>query len=485
MKSIIIAGISLLLLTINAKAQELFPPNDNCSSLLQFDGQDDHIITNSGGSIFLNRDFTLEAWIYLESYSTGDYSIVFGNHPVDEQLYFAVCGESYGADKGKLLVKVARGIEGNASETQMGSTVLETNKWYHIAFTYDFTSTGNRANAEMYLNGISDGSWTNVADTWTFLSFSRTPLDDMYLGFAEKSSIPVANHFHGRMDEVRIWTDVRTAQEITETMDSSVVEWADNLSISFNFNEGKNSDKVLNIRKPSLGEGFLTNMDPLTSWIQLDGSVTQNTSSEISDFACFSYSAPSGAEYTSSGWYADVITNDAGCDSTVQIDLVVESITEPTAYIDDNTGNFRAGYFRADAYAWVKCSDPDGQVYGTEETFTPTETGEYQVKITDRGCTVSTNCLSFVGTSTSEINNDLSEINVYPNPVSENLTVGVGNTQEISSIEIYNIAGVLVNSIAISNQNNVVIQLNEKSGIYFIKVNSSNGTSATKKVIKL
>lgn len=52
-----------------------------------------------------------------------------------------------------------------------------------------------------------------------------------------------------------------------------------------------------------------------------------NSSSNITALACSSFTAPSGAVFTSSGLYTDTITNAAGCDSIITINLIVNQPT--------------------------------------------------------------------------------------------------------------------------------------------------------------
>lgn len=53
------------------------------------------------------------------------------------------------------------------------------------------------------------------------------------------------------------------------------------------------------------------------------GNACVNTSSTITESALDSYTAPSGAQYTSSGVYYDTIPNAAGCDSVITINLTM------------------------------------------------------------------------------------------------------------------------------------------------------------------
>ena len=72
-------------------------------------------------------------------------------------------------------------------------------------------------------------------------------------------------------------------------------------------------------------------------------------------------------------------------------------------------------------------------------------------------------------------------INIYPNPVKDAVKIQGNN---INSISIYNCVGFLVEKIEVSN-NETEINMNDyNTGIYFVQVNSENGTT-TRKVVKL
>ncbi len=85
---------------------------------------------------------------------------------------------------------------------------------------------------------------------------------------------------------------------------------------------------------------------------------------------------------------------------------------------------------------------------------------------------------NFEVTSIEELNNSFV---IYPNPVKD-LVMIQGNS--INEISVYNSVGVLVERIEVRS-NNVEINMSDyNTGIYFVQVNTENGT-ATRKVVKL
>jgi hypothetical protein len=70
------------------------------------------------------------------------------------------------------------------------------------------------------------------------------------------------------------------------------------------------------------------------------------------------------------------------------------------------------------------------------------------------------------------------EFTLYPNPAKEALNIQSKNGFEIKSIEIYNLLGQVV--LAVPNTTSAIDVSSLTRGNYFIKVNTSNGTSNTK-----
>ncbi|MDB4516242.1 T9SS type A sorting domain-containing protein, partial [Crocinitomicaceae bacterium] len=67
----------------------------------------------------------------------------------------------------------------------------------------------------------------------------------------------------------------------------------------------------------------LTNAAGCDSTVTLDLTINNSTSSSIQVTSLDIYTAPSGAVYTFSGTYIDIIPNVIGCDSTITIELTM------------------------------------------------------------------------------------------------------------------------------------------------------------------
>ncbi len=176
------------------------------------------------------------------------------------------------------------------------------------------------------------------------------------------------------------------------------------------------------------------------------------TASALTETVCETFTAPSGAVYTASGLYNDTISNTAGCDSIIAIDLTVNVPTSATdslvacdslTWIDGNTytvSNDSATYMLTNAagcdslvtlnlvinttpsnsvtqtgttltadasgltYQWVDCDNNNSPINGeTGQSFTPINTGNYAVEITSTNCTITSDCFIVDYTSIDEL----------------------------------------------------------------------------------
>lgn len=101
--------------------------------------------------------------------------------------------------------------DGSTTETLARSCDLTTATWKHVAVTWDASAS----TAEFYLNanslGASVGSVTAIHDN----------ASSLYLG-ADYGASAIGNFFNGKIDEVRLWNDVRTQSEIEQYKDVQI-----------------------------------------------------------------------------------------------------------------------------------------------------------------------------------------------------------------------------------------------------------------------
>lgn len=121
--------------------------------------------------------YTVETWVRLDA--TGG-----------DQAILAATGSNSGlSDYLHLVVRDGRLLQGHFSDDLVGSTILQTGQWYHVAFTYN-AETLERA---MYLNGVLEASDT-AARALTNNNNGPLALGQFF-----------AARFNGQMDNFRLW----------------------------------------------------------------------------------------------------------------------------------------------------------------------------------------------------------------------------------------------------------------------------------------
>lgn len=175
---------------------------------LDFDGVNDYIAITNNTNLQPTAAFTLEAWVYIDAF-TDDYAGIIDNgaaegptssgggyflglHTDSERKFrtWAFNGPAYPDDRTVLL----------SEET------LELNKWYHVASVF------NGSSLTLYINGVESSS---VAISG---SIDYTNVGNYGLNIGAFHDVNEHYEFDGKIDEARIWNDVRTETEIIENM---------------------------------------------------------------------------------------------------------------------------------------------------------------------------------------------------------------------------------------------------------------------------
>ncbi|MFZ9848490.1 MAG: T9SS type A sorting domain-containing protein [Flavobacteriales bacterium] len=68
---------------------------------------------------------------------------------------------------------------------------------------------------------------------------------------------------------------------------------------------------------------------------------------------------------------------------------------------------------------------------------------------------------------------DVDAASVFPNPSNESFTIDLKNTNEVRSLQVYDVAGKMIQSLPVNSK--ITFGENLKSGVYFVKIISENG----------
>lgn len=134
------------------------------------------------------------------------------------------------------------------------------------------------------------------------------------------------------------------------------------------------------------------------------------------------------------------------------------------------------------SYQWINC-DTESPISGaTSQSYIPTVSGNFAVEITSGTCTELSECIEF---NTLGLDDFLaSEVKIFPNPVKSYLNVEISNNSDSVALDLFDVSGKLILQKQMSKDDSMSLQMkNMPSGIYFLKVSSSDKTG-TYKIVK-
>ncbi len=278
---------------------------------LDFDGSNDIVQTTYGG-ITGSADRTFEAWIFVSSNApNANLAILdYGLNAVGSRNTFAVSST-------RKLTFISGGTNANISSTN--TNVVPIAQWTHVAFVLD-NGTGY-----LYVNGVQVGTGS--------LSTVNTPTGNQDLRIGQRvtgGSIP----FEGAIDEVRIYDYARTVTQINADMNAEYCSIPAGLVAYYRLNDGIANavNTGLNTAIDDIGNnnGTLTNFalsGTTSNWVTGPVLTSGLSNSSILVNTCSSYTSTSGMVYNTSGVYSETLTNSAGCDSIVTINLTIAPLT--------------------------------------------------------------------------------------------------------------------------------------------------------------
>ncbi len=228
---ILIIGIALLSLNI--------PAQNNC---LEFDGTNDYVsvpddIAHKPASV------TVEAWVYINSNTntnnSGAQYVIFKQNSRTGQFE----GYCIYYDNSNNFVGIVGSSDGH--QRSVSSSAVNIQEWNHVALT------ANGTELKLYLNGILQGT-----DPGSYsLDYGTNPLYFGRTGYADWEG-----YFNGRLDEVRIWSDIRTETEIRQNMYRELTDPSGEANLVAYYKLNETSSTTADDAKGS-NDGTLNNMD--------------------------------------------------------------------------------------------------------------------------------------------------------------------------------------------------------------------------------
>jgi len=204
------------------------------------------------------------------------------------------------------------------------------------------------------------------------------------------------------------------------------------------------------------------------------------TTSSLTMSECNSYTWPiNNNTYTYSGIYTATLTNAAGCDSVITLNLTINTIDNSVS----KNGITLTANENGASYQWLDCNSSYSIISSaTNQSYTATANGDYAVEITKYTCVDTSICNGI--TTIGLIENSFGEeFYFYPNPTTSTLNLELGEKFTNIQIFIRNSKGKLIKQENILNSQNIILEIEGSMGIYFVEIISGN-KRAIIKVIK-
>ena len=193
------------------------PPQNKNAAL--FDGNGDRIRVTDGALLNANannsaykisgNNLTIEAWVFLTGVPDENSDFVIaargGANAFGTDPYFSYALRVENTDGNpRFNFFLSTGTAGQFFGITADSITVETGKWYHIAGTYDGTSSKIYINGQMKNETASGGK----------------QIGEGTIGFYIGGT--VGSYFKGLIDDVRLWNLTRTSQELSSSFQTTL-----------------------------------------------------------------------------------------------------------------------------------------------------------------------------------------------------------------------------------------------------------------------
>ena len=126
-------------------------------------------------------------------------------------------------------------------------------------------------------------------------------------------------------------------------------------------------------------------------------------------------------------------------------------------------------------YQWLDCLNGFTVITdSTNQSFIPSLNGEYAVVVSQNGCVDTSSCISIntIGIHSLRSNND---INIYPNPTTNNVYIDFGKAEKEASIKVYSTTGKLMYYKTAIQSSLYTLELPQTAGVYILEIHTQEG----------
>jgi hypothetical protein len=172
--------------------------NGKYGTALVFDGLNDRVVVPDSNSLDLTTRLTLEAWVYPTGAMSGWDTILMKEQPPGNLLYVLYANGDTNVPNGRIWIGGEQAVQ--------GTSVLPLNTWSHLALTYDGAMLNFYVNGQLVQSRPQTGS---------------LPVTSAVLSIGNNSIWP-DEAFLGRIDEIRIYNEALSQQEVQTDMNTPI-----------------------------------------------------------------------------------------------------------------------------------------------------------------------------------------------------------------------------------------------------------------------
>ena len=270
------------------------------------------------------------------------------------------------------------------------------------------------------------------------------------------------------------WTGASSTNSITTTVGNS----SGNISVSAINSCGSSASQTLAVN---------VNTFPLSPNIII-GNInvcyaTSNTYSVTPVLGATSYTWSLPGSWTGASSTNSITTNVSNSSGNISVSAINScgSSASQTLAVNVNSvntsvsqsGNILSANISGATYQWINCINNTIILGQISQTFNAPAIGNYAVIITQNGCSDTSSCYNI---STVEISENSFSIftKIYPNPSTGKIQIIIDDLKFIknSSIEIFNMQGVIIYQSEIINSKFDIDLINQTKGFYFVKISA-------------
>ncbi len=196
--------------------------------------------------------------------------------------------------------------------------------------------------------------------------------------------------------------------------------------------------------------------------------------------SCGDYKSPGGNIWTTSKQYTDVLQSKTGCDSILKIDLTIIPF-DKSCQVSRNVITARQA---GATYQWLDCTNGYSLIPGaTKQSFVSQNNGDFAVIISTPSCTDTSSCYTINSIDIEEISQQF--FRVFPNPSSSGqFYIEFNEHHSEVALTLSDNMGQVLDRYTFQPSLKFNFNIEGSSGLYFLRLDYSNGQHSIIKIIK-